>query len=243
MAVKNLVSVTKKLVSGGLHTKFHTSSSSSSEDTSSGSSSDSDSSSSKVASKSIKKAPPASQWDVKRPAGRAGIPTGNRASGRVGGSGLGAGSSADTIGGTANSTRGKAGARGGRGGGRNRRRKKSHSGVGLSGDVVVGGPKDVLTTKSTLYTNKDMSGAVLSVPSAEGEMASSSSTSDNDSEAGKDEVAKSNGHSEQASMEVETVRDYSSCPELQGPPRVGDKLAFKVSQAAIVMLLLLATFT
>ena len=100
---------------------------------------------------------------------------------------------------------------------------------------MVGGPGDVLTTKSLLYTspsavgrdmaisdstnkNKDLSGDILSTSNARGEMVAG-------------EVAKSNGHSEQASTvakPAESVRDYSSCPELQGPPRVGDKLAFKV---------------
>ena len=229
--------VTKKSASGGLHTKFCSSSSSSSSDADSSSSSESSSSEGEGAG-SRKAAPQvtdkakkpcnsvfSSQWDVKGPVGAAGNPPGNS---------LGAGS------GDGSESRGAGGSiRGGGGRGRRNRRRRNRNKEGrIPGDLIVGGPGDVLTTKSVLYTSpsaagrnsatsqtpKDMKGAAPSVPATGGETMSTSP-----GELAGGEVALG---AETKLVEIE--RDYSACPDLQGPPRVGDKLAFKVTTAIIL---------
>ena len=240
VAVKALVGVTKKSASGGLHTKFRSSSSSSSsgsEETSSGSSSDSDSKATPRKDNNDKKAPPTtSQWDVK--ARGAVVPTKNTVAGSNLDGVLGTTPTGSVGRGAVGGTRGRGGgARGARGRGRNRRRKPP-------GDIVVGGPKDVLTTKSTLYTNPSTVGGSFrdlaapdstnsnqtAAPSAgvEGEMVVAASGG----EAAKNEAVVS-ADDEQASIEI--MRNYSSCPELQGPPRVGDTLAFKVCKCVLTV--------
>lgn len=256
-AAKELVGVTTQSASGGLHTKFQ----SSSEDTSSESSSDSDTCAKTTPKEKVgvvKKAPPISQWDMK-PKGvamsaknamaRVQI-AGNVFDGTIrapllGSVGRGRGRGTTPIGEARG--RGAGVGRGARGRGRNRSRRRKAPGK----DVIVGGPNDILTTKSVLYTSPS---TVEKKTSGEKDLVTSDSTNSSQSlrkaapGAGKKEdvVAASGGEAsaaddqttadqagenagnEESEQAAEIANDYSSFPELQGPPRVGDTLAFKV---------------
>lgn len=205
--VKPLVGITKRTASGGLHTLFGPTSSSSS----SSSSESSDSSASEGSpDKAESQAPPplgrSTQWDVKK---RTQLPT---TSSKPLKKGVGSSRSVPGLLKKVASFRK----------GRRIRRKGAPPG----GDVVVGGPKDILTTRSKVYTrsSKDKGGRETEtvggeVDGVDGEGEGESSSEDGDG---------SGNGMETASPIVETVQDYSSYPDLQGPPRVGDKLAFKV---------------
>ena len=147
-------------------------------------------------------------------------------------------------------------------GGRNRKRT-------LSTDLIVGGHRDVLTTKSTLYKSpvqqrKSGGGtATTKHHNAGKESSSSDSSSSSESEKSAPVTNKSPVTStKQCQKETEkppsqwdvrpeapvassssapplpeptlqlsqAPRDYSTLLELQGPPRQGDRLAFKVYQ-------------
>lgn len=189
------MSITKRLPSGGVHTKFESTSSS---DGSSSSESSSDEVSKEASSTAKKTAPTASaknvttQWDV-RPSSSTAF---------VAGRGRGAGTKA---GNTANKAANSVGrGRGRRGRGRRGANKRLHPGV------IVGGDKDVLTTKSTLYMNEGLL-----------EEKEHSSTMGNETT----EVVKP--------PEVKPPPDYASFPSLEGAPRVGDKIAFKTLELSL----------
>lgn len=142
-----------------------------------------------------------------------------------------------------------------------RRRKNAKRRKKVRPEVVIGGPSDVLTTKSTVYypspspanarplgrgrvntatimersknsINNDLN--VVPEPTGQETVDKSISMTTGGSQ---DESAKKELSSESDAIEPESIHaattedsvpDYSSCPDLHGPPRLGDKLAFKV---------------
>ena len=210
--------ITKKTASGGLHTKFQSSSSSSS---SSDDSTSSSSNSNNIPNKSHKKnltlfSRPLTQWDVKK-------------KGSV------------TVGGLEN-TNGS----GTKEKGTTNKRKKFNRRGNLS-NCVVGGPRDILSTKSTLYTSP--SAKVINSDSVNDVLSLTKDRKNHVISKNKEPVItnqakngeQSNGCTESCETEssnplihsiieppIEDIRDYTTFPDLQGPPRVGDKLAFKV---------------
>ena len=139
-----------------------------------------------------------------------------------------------------------------------RNRKKS-----LPTNITVGGDRDVLTTKSTLYKSPVLNRKGPGTNSIAGNKESESSTSSavpsntkidgkeaknskpasqwdvqpaapaigpsNPTEANSASISVQPPAAEQPPIDiVHPPRDYSTLPELQGPPRQGDKLAFKV---------------
>ncbi len=82
----------------------------------------------------------------------------------------------------------------------------------LPSSVVIGGPNDIHTTHSTVYTN-----------TGEDESSVNKSTL-------VEKDATSTGWDVQPDDEppVSAMKDYSNFPDLDGAPRVGDQLAFKV---------------
>lgn len=275
--MKKLVGVTKKLPSGGLHTKFHGSSASS---PSSDSSSESSSSSSHPPQRARgnNKAPSKheTQWDVKKPTAPFKTPPPKTAI-----------TPTTTKPGVPRKTaalqpaKSPAGARGTDGvpvakpAKARARRRKARKGKSVAG-AVVGGPGDVLTTKSLLYTspvgkvsnvtvtdvtpavrdrNKKVTGGEGLVHGEQGEEGGgdvegvgAGGTNSREEEEGRgvegnteDSAghARPSGHSAlsaslaESSSSVEATRDYSGFAALQGLPRVGDRLAFKVIVALI----------
>lgn len=274
---KKLVGVTKKLASGGLHTKFR-SSSSDSDSLSSSDSSSSDSSHIPMKEQAViklKKTPPSrtlSQWDVKGPKpkkppqSRTSVhPTIREPAGSVKKGGKSSVVVVDKK----------------KGSGRIRKKSLNRRNI----PSVVGGPSDTLVTKSVVCTGPllgevkkvaDLAGwkkgnarpprgkklykcaglekknsgnsakeeAGLEPVSSKGEngnpshSAGSEMSAGGEGNGGTNEDVKSSGGMEgelggsPAADDVEVVevtKDYSSFPFLQGPPRIGDKLAFKVS--------------
>lgn len=262
------MSVTKKLPSGGLHTKFHSSSSSSS-NTSSSSSESSSASSQQPASAATKgsKAPsrPATQWDVKKAA----APLPFKASKpRAPTKAVAAVQPAKpaAIGGSepvkpARARRRRGGARKGKG-----------TNIAAVGGII-GGPGDVLSTKSLVFTSpvgkvsnikvvdiaasgnrnkKTSNGDKRTAPSLEapgGVKGAEDGGGDGDEQEEQRSVegaeestedaashARMSGQSAlplnandlECSGSAEPAKDYSGFAALQGMPRVGDKLAFKV---------------
>ena len=135
-----------------------------------------------------------------------------------------------------------------------RNRKKS-----LPTNITVGGDRDVLTTKSTIYKspvlNKKAPGTNSKAGIKESESSTSSAAPIKTNMGGKETEKQATQWDVQPaapaiepSQPTETKsasvqppateqphidvlhppRDYSTLPELQGPPRQGDKLAFKV---------------
>ncbi len=102
--------------------------------------------------------------------------------------------------------------RGRRGKGRGGRQR---GGRALPANVVIGGPSDAHTTLNTVYTNKDASIEDDSL--------------DNNSTANQMSTGWDVRPNEEPPVISEPTRDYSNCPDLEGAPRVGDQLAFKVS--------------
>ncbi len=105
----------------------------------------------------------------------------------------------------------------------------------MPANVVIGGPSDAHTTLNTVYTNNDVSMENNTYPSIE-------KNNDGDSvEKNKDDSIENNNTANQMSTGWDVrpneehpiiskpTRDYSNCPDLEGAPRVGDQLAFKVS--------------
>jgi len=201
---------TKSSFTGALHTKFHSTSSDSS---SSSSSSSSDGGSSSKAKKNQTGKPIGyltgeSQWDKVRP-----LPT-------PGVGGMGKKSPRENF------MRGNSSRRG-RSRGVNKTGRKPHP------DLIVGGPNDVLSTRSKIYSRGrgrvDRSHVnLIEVVSAVKETLKmqqvpnkppvvSLPLEENGDPAGIPEV-----------QVEEPSPDYSACPNLNGPPRPGDKLAFKV---------------
>ena len=256
--------MTKKLTSGGSHTVFHSSSSSSY------SSSDSSSSSSSSSRESVKKTtrvktPPSrieTQWDKKKqtPLSKVAAAIGTAKCNDVGASAGKVANSIDKSSSLMNARRflsnvaaASAGlwnkpstnaingmGRGTNTGKRSRRRKRANRGGNIPSDVIVGGPADILTTKSTLYINP--SDKVADTNAAETSKNDSShiepvtGASDGEIEAqmvNGDMLLEEGESKEPSKLAVEPVKDYSSFPDLQGPPRVGDKLAFKVTSSIV----------
>ena len=227
-AVKELFGVTTKSATGALHTKFQSSSSSSSDNSSSAS----------VRSADRKKVPPkkVTQWDVGKNGKRLTEENKNSA----------ANENRNEVVNTTNKRRNSTARRGGKVKHRKNVRHKD----------VIGGPSDILTTKSIIYNS--CSTMVNTGPLGRGRLntANIKESCMNSRNKNLNAVAKSPGqgtvdeqspaeHSKQMllsgceasaieleSLEAEAsedpVPDYSSCPDLHGPPRSGDKLVFKV---------------
>ena len=144
-----------------------------------------------------------------------------------------------------------------------RRRKKT-----LSTNVTVGGDHDILTTKSTLYKspvlNKKSPGTNSKPESTAADMAKATTVHTTNTNTGGKETKKrisqwdvqpaapaavglsavnSASDSTQPPVAEQPVlpppRDYSTLPDLQGPPRQGDKLAFKVRQSKLYPLIII----
>ena len=106
------------------------------------------------------------------------------------------------------------------------RRKK------LTPDTIVGGNDDIFTTRTNVYISSDQ-GASEMQSGAEG--ACSSSHDDKQQGAVEDfaepvlkldqQPASTGGVSETLPV---VKRSYDALPDLRGPPRVGDRIAFKV---------------
>jgi len=259
---KKLVGVTTKSASGGLHTTFY---SSSSRDSSSASTSSSDddssdnssshkgaSTSSKLSRQSVKMSgigssssgKVTSQWDVKDELPRF----------------LPVVPSVGRLGAPASSPDSGMGARPALGKGTASRRRRSKKKATPNNTPVVGGPKDVLTTKSAIYaspldetqattvlhgkvSNKNLRGKAAAEkhtsngkwPASEKEKSGvgpGGGCGDGGSAMESDGNGGSVGDSAAPSSPMDTVPDYSPFPMLKGPPRVGDKLAFKASKAS-----------
>ncbi len=206
-AKKKLVGITTKSSTGALHTKFQSSSSSSSSssDTSSSSSSSSDEDARKqnIKGKGAVISKGESQWDKK-----------------------GSGSAHNIVAKT--SVRGRNSMRGrgsGRGNKSTRGRMKNWN---CSPDMVVGGTGDVLTTKSTLYTRGR--GRMNKDNTRENRMQIVNDVQESLQEGlgmTKTPVVANDDNLLEPAVE-EPTPDYSACPNLNGPPRQGDNLAFKV---------------
>ena len=80
---------------------------------------------------------------------------------------------------------------------------------------IVGGPSDVHTTRSVVHRRAEE-------PLAQELEDGTSSRGETKEE---DKTSKETLSGE---VELETVRDYTALPELHGPPRIGDQIAFKV---------------
>ncbi len=244
--VKKLVAVTKKSASGGTHTTFQ--SSSSGESSSSSSSSDDDDDDGSASNDESKTSTPSNiktQWDVKKKAssglteklGKKKISNGSSVSlknildakKKIATSGL-TGNRHVTNGGGASLKdilRKRADAVGK---GKRFKRKK------IPSSVVIGGPRDVLTTKTILYTSPLGKEHALTVSAGR----NINVTPTLDQEKVGDDLVVNGGENtgEQAGEESadvserlsppEATKDYTSFPDLQGPPRIGDRLAFKV---------------
>lgn len=108
--------------------------------------------------------------------------------------------------------------------------------------AIVGGPKDVLITKSRIYTSSsevrgNVGGTVGATPESSRKRKKANQVKVEEKEEeegeGEDMEAESEKSANNSGDEVEPVpavelKDFTSYPDLQGPPRVGDKLAFKV---------------
>ena len=253
--VKPLKAVTKKSSSGALHITFQSSSSSESTSESESSSSDSSDPDTIVGKNQGSNNALANRTGLRKVTNvtqtlstslKATPPNGNRSSAK------------GENGQTAN-----AGVSVNRRGGRKRKRV-------LPTNLTVGGSRDVLTTKSTIYKspvmNKKTSASNLNhrSRSKESSETDSSSSESSDSVTDKTSTAPTTTNTDgkeakkptsqwdvqpaigpcqpiaanSASVNVpppvaeqailQPPRDYSTLPELQGPPRQGDKLAFKV---------------
>ena len=228
---KKLIAVTKKSASGALHTKFHTSSSSSSSSSSSDSSSSSEGSDQSPTLKT-KSEPlasrPKTQWDIQKPKFEKKRSPQEKVQSLLKKKNITNTSVAKRI--AANLNR--------RGKGLGRRN--------IVTGAIVGGPMDVLTTRSKVYGGRGRvrgrgSGVcerVETVGAAErkGEQAGGGEKGEEeeegegteDMEAQADKSASEGSLSEDVKAPPVELKDYSTFPDLQGPPRVGDKLAFKV---------------
>ena len=95
--------------------------------------------------------------------------------------------------------------------------------------VIVGGPDDVHTTRSKVYertvnSNNDSS-MRITVPSKQSNTASETAVSKANRTT---DITDTNRSVAAQTVTSVPVCDYSTLPDLQGAPRVGDKLAFKV---------------
>lgn len=287
--VKKLVGVTKKLPSGGLHTKFQDSSSSSDSDSSSSSSESSSSSSEAPAQPQVSKggggssskaatSKSASQWDVKKtPASKAvpRLPPKAISTDKAGAQGRAAavqtakqtpgaqGKAATVQPARRTSAGGSIGsitmAKPARARQRRRRARRGRNASTLTAGAVIGGPGDVLTTKSFVLTspvgevsNVRVTDLAASLGSRrEGVVGGAMDGDDSRMEEEEEEegagqgvegsaddfavhAARTTDHSAlsaslaDCSTSLEAARDYSGFAALQGMPRVGDTLAFKV---------------
>lgn len=98
----------------------------------------------------------------------------------------------------------------------------------IPSDVIIGGPSDIHTTRSKIYTrvaNND--GIKITRPSSNRTQLSTANNIVTD-EANNRIQNNTVNYQEMTDTTSEPVRDYNTLPDLQGPPRVGDKLAFKV---------------
>ena len=118
--------------------------------------------------------------------------------------------------------------------GRGKGRGKKQRGRTLPSSLVIGGPSDVHATLSTVYTNKGPP-ANEETPAVTDNREPSAET-DKNATTGKvsgESAQPASGWDVRPSEETPTVsepaRDYSTCPRLEGAPRVGDHIAFKVS--------------
>ena len=266
VAVKKLVGVTKKLATGGMHTKFHSSSSSNSSSSDSSSSDPSSDNQTVEAHRKQGSGQSKTQWDIKKVLSRAkalGV-TGNLKAMPVVAKKItpckkGATPFSEKKGVTCNGVRGTKEAIAIAA--RSKRRKKG-KGLKVNGKIpaVVGGARDVLTTSSRIYTSPV--GKVANVKVTD---AAAAALGRRDGDKGIEEVeedhiegadvgmdAQGGGEEEDMSTggtcagegggvkAVECgVRDYSSFPALQGVPRTGDRLAFKVCAYVLMDVMML----
>lgn len=222
-SAKKLVGVTTQSTTGALHTKFQSSSSSS--DTSSSSSSSGSS----------------SEDDGKKP----GIGAKNK------GKGVGT-----LKGGTQWDKKGPWSTPGNvRGGNSARGWNRNRTGRNICPDLVVGGPSDVLTTRSKVYSRGR--GRISTARTRESLQMVVNAVQETLSKQGLNKPAPSQSPPyshpplETASdaqeslveppvpeVEEEPAPDYSACDNLNGPPREGDNLAFKVRLLVNIWMLL-----
>lgn len=113
-----------------------------------------------------------------------------------------------------------------------KQRKSRHK--KLTSDTIVGGSDDIFTTRTNVYISNDQ-GASEIQSGTEGTYSVSQVVNDKQHPVEDfaepvlkldQQPASTDGASESVSQPVK--RNYDTLPDLRGPPRVGDQIAFKV---------------